>query len=430
MSVSDQLLHERARSLLTLIDGLQIENDLRSSRRTLDDWRTEMFSLINNIHLTTTSKLDSLTGRLNQLKQRHSAVLRQDIIPNLSKTMIERRKHLSDQELTDIKKKITKIDSHLQVFGRLLTKITNDEKKLVEQIEILKNIQRDNMELSQLDNISVPKRRFVLDSCHSPYLAVSNDNHMLIEDDNHLVLFDEQRRMNEIPWQKQKDDSFIGSIKDLIFSNYLEQFCVLSSIHFFTIDPHMSTLDKTEQIKPSTGSHFQSIACLPNSSDAFFALTTSGSRTNIERWSFLSGSLIKRWYHDIFESDDRLISCIRANETCLAICIKQQKTEKNSHLTNEQWRVDLFDFTLVRMYRGVNLKSGGLGMYITPFDDRSWLTINGNDIWLLGEQGECIEEKHIHEREQLHNIIVRDEDIHGQRQFIIKMGKPAELRII
>ncbi|CAF4327114.1 unnamed protein product, partial [Adineta steineri] len=72
-------------------------------------------------------------------------------------------------------------------------------------------------------------------------------------------------------------------------------------------------------------SHYQSIACIPNSSDAFFALTTSGSRTNIERWSFLSASLIKRWYHDIFESDDRLISCIRANETCLAICIKQQK---------------------------------------------------------------------------------------------------------
>jgi hypothetical protein len=180
----------------------------------------------------------------------------------------------------------------------------------------------------------------------------------------------------------------------------------------------------------SIGSHFQSVACLPNSSDVFFALTTSGSRTNIERWSLMSGSLIKRWYHDIFESDDRLISCLRANETCLAICIKQQKTETGPNSGNGQWRVDLFDFTLVRMFRGVNLKAGGLGTFITSFDDRSWLVTNNNDILLLGEQGECIEEKKINEREQLHNIIVKDEDINGQRQFILKMGKPAELRII
>jgi hypothetical protein len=180
----------------------------------------------------------------------------------------------------------------------------------------------------------------------------------------------------------------------------------------------------------SIGSHFQSVACLPNSSDVFFALTTSGARTNIERWSLLSGSLIKRWYHDIFESDDRLITCIRANENTLAICIKQQKTEKGSYTDNSQWRVDLFDLKLVRMFRGINLKSTGLGTYVIPFDDRSWLVTNGNDIWLLGEQGECIEEKTIHEREQLHNIIVKDEDINGHRQFIVKMGKPSELRIV
>ena len=144
----------------------------------------------------------------------------------------------------------------------------------------------------------------------------------------------------------------------------------------------------------------------------------------------MSGSLIKRWYHDIFESDDRLISCIRANETCLAICIKQQKTETGPHAGQGHWRIDLFDFTLVRMARGINLKAGGLGMYTTPFDDRSWLVINGNNIWLIGEQGECVEEKSLNDREQLHNIFVKDEDINGQRQFIVKMGKPAELRVI
>jgi len=271
MASSAHILHERARSLLTLIDGLQIENDLTSARRTLDDWRTEMFSLINNIHLSTTNKLDSLTGRLYQLKQRRSAILRQDILPNLSKMVIERRKNLSEQELNDIKKKITKTDSDLQVFGRLLTKISSDEKKLVEQIEILKSkeiekfdfnyrffflqidIQRENAQLSILDNISIPKRRFILDSCHSPFLAISDGNYMLIEDDNHLVLFDEQRRINEIPWQRQQDNSLSGSIKDLTYSSYLEQFCILSSLNFFTIDPHMATLEKSEQLRPSTG---------------------------------------------------------------------------------------------------------------------------------------------------------------------------------
>ena len=144
----------------------------------------------------------------------------------------------------------------------------------------------------------------------------------------------------------------------------------------------------------------------------------------------MSGSLIKRWYHDIFESDDRLVSCIRANETCLAICIKQQKIEQDHLSDRSQWRIDLFDFTLVRMYRGVNLKVGGLGTYITPFDDRSWLVTNGNNVWLLDEQGGCSEEKTIDENEQLHNIIVKDEDINGQRQYIVKMGKPAELRFV
>jgi hypothetical protein len=93
----------------------------------------------------------------------------------------------------------------------------------------------------------------MLDSCHSPFLAVSEDNHMLIEDDNHLVLFDEQRRMNEIPWQKQQDNTFTGSIKDLTYSNYLQQFCILSALNFFTLDPHMSILEKSEQLRPTTG---------------------------------------------------------------------------------------------------------------------------------------------------------------------------------
>jgi hypothetical protein len=76
---------------------------------------------------------------------------------------------------------------------------------------------------------------------------------MLIEDDNHLVLFDEQRRVTEIPWHKQQDSAFIGSIKDLTYSNYLEQFCILSSLSFFTIEPHMSALEKIDRVKPSTG---------------------------------------------------------------------------------------------------------------------------------------------------------------------------------
>ena len=139
MSSSGQVLHERARTLLTLIDGLQIENDLLSSRRTLDDWRTEMLSLINNIHLNTTNRLDSLTGRLQYLKERRSASLQQEILPNLGKMAVERRKNLSDQELNDIKKKIIKIESDLQAFGRLLDKTSQDQKKLVEQMDVLKS---------------------------------------------------------------------------------------------------------------------------------------------------------------------------------------------------------------------------------------------------------------------------------------------------
>ena len=76
---------------------------------------------------------------------------------------------------------------------------------------------------------------------------------MLIEDDNHLVLFDGQRRVNEIPWQQQRDDSCTGSIKDLAYSNYLQQFCILSALNFFTLDPQMSALEKSEQIRASTG---------------------------------------------------------------------------------------------------------------------------------------------------------------------------------
>lgn len=115
------------------------------------------------------------------------------------------------------------------------------------------DIQHENAQLSTLDNISTPKRRFTLDSFHSPLIAVSEDNHLLIEDDNHIVLYDEQRRINEIPWQGQKDDSYSGSIKDITYSNYLEQFCVLSALNFFTFEPHTSALEKSEQLKPSTG---------------------------------------------------------------------------------------------------------------------------------------------------------------------------------
>jgi chromosome segregation ATPase len=142
-SLSGQALHERARSLLALIDGLRIENDLLSARRTLDDWRTEMSSLINSIHLSTTNKLDSLTGRLKQLKERRSTSLRQDIVPSLHRMVVERRKQLSEQELNEMKTKISRVDGELQGFGRLLKKIDSDEKQLIEQMELLKsNFQR------------------------------------------------------------------------------------------------------------------------------------------------------------------------------------------------------------------------------------------------------------------------------------------------
>jgi hypothetical protein len=134
--------------------------------------------------------------------------------------------------------------------------------KVIKSKNLIKNdlffkidIQRENAELVILDNISTPLRRFILDSCHSPFIALSEDNHIIIEDDNHLVLFDDQRRINEIPWQRQQDDSFTGSIKDLIYSNYLEQFCILSALNFFTLDPHIAILEKSEQLRPTTGTN-------------------------------------------------------------------------------------------------------------------------------------------------------------------------------
>ena len=319
------------------------------------------------------------------------------------------------------------------------------------KIKFLLGIQRENLQLTSLNSSTPVKQRFKLDTGHSPYLAISGDDHLLIEDDNHLVLYDGQRRVNEIPWEQGDKQTFTGAIKDIVYSNYLQQFCVLSALNFFTFDAESLILEKSEQLRPSTGStdrsicfdficfssllgnHFQSVACVPNKSEVYFALTTSGSRTIIERWSLLSGSLIRRWYHDVFESDDRLISSIRANEKCLAVCIKQQRNEKHSNASPEgqgHWRVDLFDMNFVRMYRGVHLKIGGLGTFVTPFDDRSWLIINGNDIWLLGEQAECVEEKKFYSEEKLLNVIVKDEDIQGNRQFILKLGQPAELRVL
>lgn len=138
-ALSAQALHERARSLLALIDGLRIEDDLLSARRTLDDWRTEMSSLINGIHLSTTNKLDSLTGRLKQLKERRSTSLRQDVLPSLHCMVVERRKQLSEQEMNEMTRKIGRVDGELQGFGRLLKKIDSDEKQLIGQMELLKS---------------------------------------------------------------------------------------------------------------------------------------------------------------------------------------------------------------------------------------------------------------------------------------------------
>ena len=229
-----------------------------------------MLTVVNQIHLVNTHRLDSLTARLKLLKERRSTLLRQDLLPNLSKTLVERRKTLTDQELNEMKKKLGKIENDLQSFGRLLSKSTEDERRLNEQLVLLKSkirskgfssffvifssdIQRDNAQLNFLDRLNNPKCRFVLDTDYSPFIAVSDDRHILIEDDNHLVLYDEQRRINEIPWQREREQTFVGAIKDLTYSNYLEQFCVLSSLNFFTLDSRTSTLEKSEQLRPSTG---------------------------------------------------------------------------------------------------------------------------------------------------------------------------------
>lgn len=118
----------------------------------------------------------------------------------------------------------------------------------------LLDIQRENTHLNLIDRLNSPQRRFILDTDYSPFLAVSDDHHVLIEDDNHLVLYDSERRLNEIPWQQGKDQTFVGSIKDLTYSNHLDQFCVLSSMNFFTLDPRLFTLEKIEPIRPGTGS--------------------------------------------------------------------------------------------------------------------------------------------------------------------------------
>ena len=139
MSICYSTLHERARNLLAVIDGLEIEKDLRSSRQTLDDWRTEMISLVEQIYLSSTHRLDSLKTRLEQMKQNRAETLRQEILPNLNKILHDRTKAFPSQQQKQTIKKLEQIDQNLQVFGSLLSKTGQDEKKLIEQIEILKS---------------------------------------------------------------------------------------------------------------------------------------------------------------------------------------------------------------------------------------------------------------------------------------------------
>jgi predicted LPLAT superfamily acyltransferase len=82
---------------------------------------------------------------------------------------------------------------------------------------------------------------------------MSDDGFLLIEDDDHLVMFDDVRRINEIPWRTERAQTDAGAIKDLTYSNYLDHFCVLSSLNFFTFDRHLCKLEKSEQIRPITG---------------------------------------------------------------------------------------------------------------------------------------------------------------------------------
>ncbi|CAF3968970.1 unnamed protein product [Adineta steineri] len=213
----------------------------------------------------------------------------------------------------------------------------------------------------------------VSDTC---LLLVNNGADRLFLFDLSLLSF----KRNDISWPS---DTY-GLIRDICWAKYINSFLILGEDVLCSYSPISNQLIILLN-SPSFNDRFWSLAVLGCDTYILYRCDT------LYRYCLPSWALTRSWSRtDLIntENKDQFIEQIRANSFSgiIALLIRLKY--------NRQWRIDLFDRTMRKLYSGESIRMASTypTIILQPYGQHGqWTLMNENYIWILNAKARFIE---------------------------------------
>lgn len=219
---------------------------------------------------------------------------------------------------------------------------------------------------------------------HATCFSVSDNCLLLINSGtDRLLLFDlslSPLKLRDINWPS---DTY-GVIRDICWAKYINAFLILGE------DTLCSYSLTTNQLKIQLNS--------PSLNDRFWSLTVLGCdayilyrHDTLYRYCLPSWTLTRSWTRtDLIDSKntDKFIEQIRTHTSVgiIALLVRLKR--------HRQWRIDLFDRTMHKIYSGESLRmiSEYPLIMLQPFGQHGrWTLMNEDYVWLVNANGHFME---------------------------------------
>jgi len=200
-----------------------------------------------------------------------------------------------------------------------------------------------------------------------------------------LLLFDltlSPLKFRDITWP---NDTY-GVIRDICWAKYINSFLILGEDVLCSYSPTSNQLIIQLQT-PSLNDRFWSLTVL--GCDAFILYRCD----TLYRYCLPSWTLTRSWSRTELinvNNTDKYIEQIRAHTSVgiIALLIR---------LKHHQWRIDLFDRTMHKLYSGesIRMASDYPIVMLQPFGQHGrWTLMNEDYIWIVNSNGHFIERNH------------------------------------
>jgi hypothetical protein len=184
----------------------------------------------------------------------------------------------------------------------------------------------------------------------------------------------------EIIWPSET----YGTIRDICWAKYINSFLILGEDVLCSYSPISNQL-KIQLKSPSLNDRFWSLTVLGCDTYILYRYDT------LYRYCLPSWTLTRTWSRtDLINinNTDKYIEQIRAHTSVgiIALLIRLKH--------NRQWRIDLFDRTMQKLYSGesIRMASPYPVVMLQPFGQHGrWTLMNEDYVWIVNSNGHFIE---------------------------------------